>query len=129
MRDLGAGHSAARRTAADAHRAVRNWGHLLLKSRVGKIFPPRLGIVGHDSAHFAQDLGLYVGLPPTTPYHVQLRWQQLYSARTVILRLIENYRSLASYRPGAGGGSAPVSPIFFERNLAVVLAEELRNRL
>jgi hypothetical protein len=29
-------------------------GRRLLKSRVRKIFLPRLGIVGHDSAHLAQ---------------------------------------------------------------------------
>jgi len=34
--------------------AVRDLGHRLLKSRVGKIFPPQLGIVGHDSVHFAR---------------------------------------------------------------------------
>ena len=31
-----------------------NLGHILLKSRVGKIFPPRLGIVLHESIHLTQ---------------------------------------------------------------------------
>jgi hypothetical protein len=35
-------------------RRVCDWGHRPLKSRVGKIFPPRLGIVGHEWAHSAQ---------------------------------------------------------------------------
>jgi hypothetical protein len=35
-------------------RGMGDVGHLLLKSRVGKIFPPRLGIVVHESVHLTQ---------------------------------------------------------------------------
>jgi hypothetical protein len=34
-------------------RRMRDLGHRLLKSRFGKIFPPRLGIVAHYSVHSA----------------------------------------------------------------------------
>ena len=42
-----------RQPAMPAH-GMGNLGHLLLKSRVGKIFPPRLGIVVHESIHLTQ---------------------------------------------------------------------------
>ena len=54
MRDLEKRTPLLGRQPSMPPRGVRNWGHLLLKSRVGEIFSPRLGIVGHDSAHFAQ---------------------------------------------------------------------------
>ena len=54
MRDLEQRTSLLGRQPSMPPCGVRNLGRLLLKSRVGKIFPPRLGIVGHDSAHFAQ---------------------------------------------------------------------------
>jgi hypothetical protein len=54
MRDLEKRTPLLGRQPSMPPRGVRNLGHLWLKSRVGKMFPPRLGIVGHDSAHFAQ---------------------------------------------------------------------------
>ena len=35
-------------------RGMGDWRHLLLKSRVGEIFPPRLGIVVLESVHLTQ---------------------------------------------------------------------------